>query len=68
MIHQAVVMKALALGDHDAPFGDRRLHAEAEIADRRAVQQHEHRVGHGEDERAGDGVRQQMAEHDARRG
>ena len=68
VIHQAVVMKRLALGDHHAPFGQRRLHAEAEIADRGAVQEHEHRVRHGEDERAGDRVGQQVAEHDPRRG
>ena len=58
--------ESLALRDHHAPFGDGWLHAKAWITDRRAVQEHEHGVGHRENEAAGDRVGQQVAEHDPR--
>src|SRR5262245_46407470 len=53
-----------ALGDHHAPLGSRRLHAEPEEAERRAGQNVEDEVAHAENERRHHHVRQQVAEHD----
>src|SRR5258708_26259412 len=53
-----------ALGDHQPPFGRRRLYAEAEEAQGRAKLDVEHEVAHREDEGRRDGVGQDVPEHD----
>ena len=58
--------EVLAVGDQHAPFGRRRLRAEAEIAEARAEQDGQRHVGHPVDDGRRDRVGQQVAEDDAR--
>src|SRR4029079_4725025 len=55
-----------SLGDHEAPFGRRRLHAEAKKAQGRPELHVEREVAHGEDDGGRDRVRQDMAEQETR--
>ena len=58
--------EGLAVGDHQAPFGRRRLHAEAEERERGEHEDVEHDVEHREDEVRPDHVREDVPEHDPR--
>ncbi|MFW8588920.1 hypothetical protein ACOJBM_41250 [Rhizobium beringeri] len=43
-IHQGLLHESLTVGDHHAPFGERRLRAHAEEAEACAGEHDEHRV------------------------
>src|SRR3954471_12660641 len=59
--------EAARLGDHGAPFWCRRLHAEAEEAQRGTDLDVEGEIAHRKHDRRRNRVRQDMAEHDAHR-
>src|SRR4029453_1431837 len=54
-----------ALGDHQSPFRRRRLHTQAEEAERGTELDVEYEIAHTEDESGGDRVGQDVPEHDA---